>query len=113
MEMQIKKTLSCCFCLIQWKCPGLIQEITAHAGEDVRKGECLFMQLEEPAGSDTMEISVEFPKKSESRYSTRPNYITLGFYPNDTISYYWYSCLSIFIAALCAIAKNREHPQHQ
>ena len=40
------------------------------------------------AGSDTMEISVEFPKKCESGSSTRPNYITLGFYPKGTISYY-------------------------
>ena len=52
------------------------------------KGKLIFMQVEEPASSATMEISVEFPKISERRSSTRPNDITLGFYPKGTISYY-------------------------
>lgn len=79
---------------------------TTHANESVGKKKCLFI-AGVSTDIDTMKITGVIPHKVENQSTSRSSHTPFGLYPTDSSSYYRDSSLSMFIAALLVVARNK------
>lgn len=74
--------------------------MTAHAGEDVGKGNTHLLLARVQIFTSTMEISVAIPKEAENKSTLKCSY------PQEDTSDYRENCSFMFIAALLIISRD-------